>query len=175
MHPVSKFPKARDYEILGRIGEGGFGEVYQAYQASIDRQVAIKVILPEYANDPEFIQRFEREAQFVARLEHPNIVPLYEYWRDQDGAYLVMRLLRGGTLSQALRKGAWSLERSARLLDQISSALDFAHRQGVVHRDIKPENIFFDEEGNAYLSDFGIAKALAQPSDLTMAGDILGS
>jgi len=175
MCPLPKIPQARDYEILGQIGEGGFGAVYQAYQPSIDRHVAIKVILPEYANDPEFIQRFEREAQFVARLEHPNIVPLYDYWRDQEGAFLVMRLLRGGNLSQALREGAWSLEQSARLLDQIATALDFAHRQGVVHRDIKPENIFFDEEGNAYLSDFGIAKALAKPSDLTMAGDIIGS
>lgn len=175
VRPAPKYLQARDYEFLGRIGEGGFGEVYQAYQRSIDRHVAIKVILPELANDPEFIQRFESEAQMVAKLEHPNIVPLYDYWRDKDGAYLVMRLLRGGNLSLTLRKGAWSLEESTKLLDQIAAALDFAHRQGVVHRDIKPQNILFDEDGNAYLTDFGIAINLFQPLDITSADNIMGS
>ena len=173
--PTPKSRHVRDYEFLEQIAQGGFGEVYRAYQPGVDRYVAIKVILPALANDPKFIQRFESEAHIIARLEHPNIVPLYDYWRDQDGAYLVMRLLRGGNLSLELQKGPWTVERAAGLLDQIAPALDFAHRQGVVHRDIKPQNILFDEDGNAYLTDFGIAKDLVQPLDITSETEIMGS
>jgi len=151
----------RSYEIQERIGAGGFGVVYRAYQPAVERQVAIKVILPQYASRVEFIRRFEAEAQLVARLEHPHIVPLYDYWREPDGAYLVMRWLRGGSLRRSLqRDGPWEPEAAARLLDQIAGALMTAHRHHVVHRDVKPENILLDEEHNAYLSDFGIAKHL---------------
>ena len=122
--------------------------------------MAIKVILPERANRPAFIRRFEAEAQLVARLEHPYIVPLYDYWRDPQGAYLVMRYLRGGSLNQLLEPGPVSSERAAIILDQISAALHVAHRNKVVHRDIKPDNILLDEDENTYLSDFGIAKSL---------------
>ena len=156
----------RGYEIQERIGAGGFGVVYRAYQPAIERQVAIKVILPKYANRTEFIRRFEAEAQLVARLEHLHIIPLYDYWREPDGAYLVMRWLRGGSLRQSIeRDGPWEPEETARLLDQIASALMTAHRHHVVHRDVKPENILLDEERNAYLSDFGIAKHLLHDSD----------
>ena len=151
--------RLRAYEIRDQLGAGGFGEVYRAYQPVIGREVAIKIILPEFANQPDFVRRFEGEAQLVARLEHPHIVPLYDYWRDPEGAYLVMRYIRGGSLTRALKKdGAWNLDRAADLLDQIASALALAHRVGVVHRDIKPDNILLDEDGNAYLTDFGIAK-----------------
>lgn len=151
--------RLRAYEIRDQLGTGGFGEVYRAFQPVIGREVAIKIILPAFANQPDFVRRFEGEAQLVARLEHPHIVPLYDYWRDPDGAYLVMRYIRGGSLSRSLkREGAWPLDRAADLLDQISSALALAHRLGVVHRDIKPDNILLDEDGNAYLTDFGIAK-----------------
>ena len=92
----------RGYELRERIGAGGFGEVYRAYQPSVGREVAIKVILPEHANHPDFIRRFETEAQLVARLEHLHIVPLYDYWREPDGAYLVMRWMRGGNLHDSL-------------------------------------------------------------------------
>lgn len=149
----------RGYELRDVIGDGGFGAVYRAYQPVVNREVAIKVILPEYANNPEFILRFEREAHFVARLEHPHIVPIYDYWRDPDGAYLVMRYLKGGSLSAALSKnGAWGLVAASRLIDQIAGALTIAHQQNVVHQDLKPGNILFDEPGNAYLVDFGIAR-----------------
>jgi formylglycine-generating enzyme required for sulfatase activity/energy-coupling factor transporter ATP-binding protein EcfA2 len=147
------------YELHETIGEGGFGAIYRAYQPLLKREVAIKVILPRYANNPEFIRRFEVEAELVARLEHPNIVPLFDYWREPDGAYLVMRLLRGGSLRDTLAKGAISPERTAALLEQIANALHIAHRNQVVHRDIKPANILLDEDGNAYLTDFGIAKS----------------
>ena len=115
----------KGYEIRERIGEGGFGAVYRAHETAVNREVAIKVILPQHANRPEFIRGFETEAQTVARLEHPHIVPLYTYWRDTDGAYLVMRYLREGSLCKLLEKGALELEPIARMLDNITSALAF--------------------------------------------------
>ncbi len=151
----------KGYVLNELIEVGGFGAVYRAYQRIVGREVAIKVILPQYANNPDFIRRFDAEAQLIARLEHLHIVPLYDYWREPDSAYLVMRWLRGGNLHMALaRQGAWGLEETARLLDQVASALAAAHRNGIVHQDIKPANILLDEERNAYLADFGIAKDL---------------
>jgi WD40 repeat protein/serine/threonine protein kinase len=151
----------KTYEIQERIGAGGFGAVYRAAQPSIGREVAVKIILPEYANQGDFIRRFETEAQLVARLEHPHVTPLYDYWRDPSGAYLVMRYLRGGSLRDSLEQsGAWSAAKVAQMLNQVGSALAFAHANGVIHRDIKTDNILIDEGGNTYLSDFGIAKDL---------------
>ena len=140
----------KGYALRERIGAGGFGAVYRAYQITVGREVAIKVILPGLANQPEFIRRFEGEAQIIARLEHPHIVPLYDYWRDPDGAYLVMRWLRGGSLRDVLQQGAFELRSAALLLDQVASALWFSHRSGVIHHDIKPGNILLDEDGNAH-------------------------
>ena len=153
------------YELLERIGAGGFGAVYRAYQSTIGREVAVKVILPNYATHPEFIRRFEREAQLISRLEHLHIVPLYDYWRDPEGAYIVMRWLRGGSLAGALQGGAFNLESASLLFDQVASGLAVAHNRQIVHRDLKPSNILLDEEGNAYLSDFGIARDLRRVND----------
>ena len=164
----------RGYKLIERIGEGGFGVVYRAEQSSVNREVAIKVILPEYAKHPEFVQRFEAEARMVAKLEHPHIVPLHDYWRDKEGAYLVMRWLRGGSLREAIEDSHWEVDAAGQLLGQIAEALNIAHKQGVVHRDLKPENILLDEDGNAYLTDFGIAKDLASDG-LTQPGKIVGS
>lgn len=151
----------KGYELVERIGAGGFGAVYKAYQSTIARDVAIKIILPGLANHPDFIRRFEAEAQVIARLEHPYIVPLYDYWRDPEGAYLVMRWLRGGSLRMLLKqKKMLDPDTASAMLDQIADALDLAHRNDVIHRDIKPGNILLDEDGNAYLADFGIAKDL---------------
>ncbi len=147
----------RGYEIREHLGSGHTGMVYRAYQPVIHRDVAVKVIAPQFANHPDFIRRFEVEAQLIARLEHPYIVPLYDYWRDPSGAYLVMRWLKGGNLQDDLTRGPWMPEPAVQLIDQISAALSLAHRQGVVHCDIKPANILLDEESNAYLTDFGIA------------------
>lgn len=149
----------KSYEICEQIGAGGFGAVYRAIQQPIGREVAIKVILPEFANKADFVRRFETEAQLVARLEHPHIVPLYDYWREPGGAYLVMRYLRGGSLRESLAQhGAWDAPRVAQMINQVAGALSFAHLQGVVHRDLKSDNIVIDLEGNCYLTDFGIAK-----------------
>ena len=151
----------RGYELREQVGVGDFGVVYRAYQPSVGREVAIKVIRPELVNKASFVRGFESEARLVAQLEHPHVVALYDYWRDPEGAYLVMRWLRGGSLRQALERGPWNLEPASRLLSQVAGALAYAHRQGVVHRDLKPANVLLDEEGHAYLSDFGIAARLA--------------
>lgn len=149
----------RDYIFGDLISEGGNGMVYLARQASVDREVAIKMILPEHANKPDFTERFTAEARTIAKLEHPHIVPLYDYWQDDDGAFLVMRYIKAGSLRNVLSNhGAVALSQVIRLIDQIADALDTAHQAGVIHRDIKPENILLDERGNAYLTDFGIAK-----------------
>jgi WD40 repeat protein/DNA-binding SARP family transcriptional activator len=150
----------RGYRLLEQVGAGSFGSVHRAFQPQVGREVAIKTIHPRFAKNPEFIRRFEAEAQLVARLEHPHVVPLYDFWREPDGAFLVMRYLRSGSLRERLAQGPLAPQGAARLLDQLALALGAAHRLGVVHRDVKPANILFDEEDNAYLSDFGIAKDL---------------
>ncbi|MFC1959131.1 ABC transporter substrate-binding protein [Chloroflexota bacterium] len=166
----------KGYELLERIGSGGFGAVYRAYQTTVGREVAVKIILPGFANNPEFIRRFEAEAQIIARLEHPYIVPLHDYWREPDGAYLVMRYFRGGSLRDALQNDSFALEATALLLDQITAALSVAHRNNVIHRDLKPANILLDEDGNAYLADFGIAKDIGSiQKSLTKPDAIIGS
>lgn len=153
------------YDLAEQIGIGGFGAVYKAYQPELERDVAIKVILPEYAAHPDFIRRFEIEAQMIARLEHLHIVPLYDYWRDPGGAYLVMRYLRGGNLRGVLmNQPKLEATRVARLVGQMAAALNAAHLRNVIHRDVKPENILLDEFGNAYLADFNIARDLRFPS-----------
>ena len=167
----------KGYELLERIGSGGFGAVYRANQSTVGREVAIKIILPGLARQPDFIRRFEAEAHLVARLEHMNIVPLYDYWRDPDGAYLVMRWLRGGSLRDQLNNGgAISIETAGHLLTQVASALSTAHEHNVIHRDIKPANILLDEEGNGYLADFGIAKDYTNLDGSVTGGDaVVGS
>jgi serine/threonine protein kinase len=170
----------RGYELHELIGEGGFGEVYRATQTAVDREVAIKIILPQYANQPEFIRRFEAEARTVARLEHLHIVSLYDYWRDPTGAYLVLRWLRGGSLKEYIaERGALPLPTTARIFTQIAGGLSTAHRLGVIHRDVKPANILLDDEQNAYLSDFGIAKSTLEDksaqSKVTSESSLTGS
>ena len=155
----------RGYELRESIGAGGFGAVYRAYQSAVRREVAVKVILPQFANQPEFIRRFEAEAEIVARLEHPYIVPLYDFWRDPGGAYLVMRWLSGGSLRNLIRRERLSLTDLARILDQIGAALGLAHRRGVIHLDLKPDNILLDDDRNGFLADFGIAKSLNAPGE----------
>lgn len=157
----------KGYEIRDLIGRGGFGAVYRAYQPAVGREVAVKIIAPEYANQPDFVRRFETEAQIIARLEHFHIVPLYDYWRDPDGAYFVMRYLRGGTVRDMMQRGVVPLEDMLRILDQITAALMVAHRNNIIHRDMKPDNILLDDEHNAYLADFGIAKLMISAEQTT--------
>jgi tRNA A-37 threonylcarbamoyl transferase component Bud32 len=155
------------YRIIEQVGMGGMATVYKAYQPSMDRYVALKVLPQHYAKDPKFVERFLREARTIARLEHPNILPVYDFGEENGVTYLAMRYLEGGTLKDVLALGRLSLADAAEILTQISSALDYAHRKGVAHRDVKPTNIMVDGEGWAYLTDFGIAKVLEGTSDLT--------
>ncbi|MEN8235424.1 MAG: BTAD domain-containing putative transcriptional regulator, partial [Actinomycetota bacterium] len=152
--------RLRGYVLHGRVGEGAHGVVYRAAQSGVGREVAIKTIRTEFANDAGFIRRFEAEAQLVASLEHPHIVSLFDFWRDPDGAYLVMPYLQGGNLASMLEEGPVDPAIVASLVERIGDALGYAHRRGVVHRDVTPENVLLDEEGNPYLADFGVASLL---------------
>ena len=151
------------YEVRDRLGEGAFGVVWRAYQPSVGREVAIKVIRPELSAEPSFVRRFEAEARTIARIAHPHIVPLIDFWRAADNAYLVLALLPGGSLAAAVRGSHIEATASRRILTQIAAALDHAHSQGVAHGDLKAGNVLLDGSGNAYLSDFGIAARLLDP------------
>jgi serine/threonine-protein kinase len=148
------------FEILEEIGRGGMATVYKARQTTINRTVAVKVLPRRLLHDPGFYERFEREVEVVSHLEHPHIVPIYEYGQSDGMPYIAMRFLGGGSLETLIRRGIPDLKTLERPLQQISRALDHAHRQGIIHRDLKPGNIMLDESGNAYLSDFGIARVL---------------
>lgn len=154
--PVTRM--LRDYELGERVGADSFAVVYRGSQPSVGREVAVKVIRPELANRPEFIHRFEAEAQLVASIEHPHVVPLYDFWREPGGAYLVMRWLGGGSLRERLEQtGAMTIAAVARVAEQVGGALAVAHRAGIVQCDLRPDHVMFDDLGNAYLTDFGIA------------------
>lgn len=166
----------RGYEFIEKIGSGGYGDVYKATEQAVDRPVAVKVIRPEHANQPEFVANFEAEARLVASLEHKDIVPLYTYWQDEHGAFLVMRYVLGGSLRDMMQQqGALPLARTIRILEQVANALHAAHDAGIVHRDLKPDNVLIDERGNAYLTDFGIAKRVSVDGDKSITDQIKGT
>jgi ABC-type sugar transport system substrate-binding protein/predicted Ser/Thr protein kinase len=167
------------YIIERRIGQGGMASVYQAHQSSVNRAVALKVIqlgATAAARREEFRQRFAQEARVIAALEHIHILPVYDYGIvDDDFAWIAMRLLRGGTLADRLAMGALPVERAADVLTQIARALSYAHSRGVLHRDLKPSNILLDETGNAFLSDFGLAKLTESAASITRSDSIVGT
>jgi serine/threonine protein kinase len=163
------------YEILEEIGRGGMAVVYKAYQPSLNRYVAIKVLLPHLSLDKEFIERFQREALAAGKLEHPNIIHIYDVGQEGDLHYLVMSLVAGPNLAARLaREGALDSRTAFTIVRQVGAALDFAHSQGVVHRDVKPSNILLTSTGEAILTDFGIAMA-ASESRLTQTGAHIGT
>jgi len=164
------------YEIIEEIGKGGMATVFRAYQPSIGRFVAVKVIHRAIASDQRALERFQREARLIARLEHPHLLPVYDYDGSHEPPYIVMRYLEGGTLKDVLDRGKLPLTDVSYLMRQIAAALDYAHRQGVIHRDIKPSNIMIDQDGNAFLMDFGIARLAASSSEgLTQTGFAVGT
>jgi serine/threonine-protein kinase len=148
------------YEIVEEIGTGGLATVYRAYQPAMDRYVAVKVIDASLVSDVEAVARFQREAHLIARLEHLHILPVYDFDGAHEPPYIVIRYVEGGTIRDVLAHGPMPLEEVAYLIQQIGSALHYAHGQGIVHRDVKPDNILIDTEGNAFVSDFGIAYAV---------------
>lgn len=146
------------YELIEEVGKGGMATVYRAYQPTVDRYVAVKVIHRSIASDAHNLERFQREARLVTRLEHPHLLPIYDYDGVNDPPYIVMRYLESGTLKDVLDRGKLPHEEIVYMLRQIAAALDYSHRRGIVHRDIKPSNIMIDQDGNAFLTDFGIAR-----------------
>src|SRR5579862_5230313 len=141
------------YQIIELIGRGGMASVYKAIQPTLNREVAIKVLTADFVSDPTFVARFEREIQIIARLEHAHILPIYDYGQSDGLSFLVMRFLEGGSLNARLSRGPFKLTEIARLLDQIASALDYAHNHNVIHRDLKPHNVLLDRQGDAFLCD----------------------
>lgn len=144
----------RGYELRELIARGAVASVHRAYQPSVGREVAIEIIPPDVANEPAFVRRFEADCRLLADLDHPHVVSLYDYWRDPSGAYLVMPLMRGGSLDRALSAGPLEPSAALRVVEQVGAALAHAHRRGVVHGDVRPSDVLLDEEGNAYLSEF---------------------
>jgi|GEM_PF-3420110 len=151
--------------------------VFKAYEASLDRYVALKVLPPEFLHDPTFAERFRREAQTVARLEHPQIIPIFAYDIDATTGtpWMAMRLISGGSLSQRIKRGRLAPAECARILKDVGDALDYAHSAGVIHRDVKPQNVLLDDSGRVYLADFGIAKMVEASAHMTQTGMITGT
>ena len=165
------------YRILSLLGRGGMADVYRAEDERLGREVALKAVPPEFARDPERIERFEREVRAAARLSHPNIVTVFEFGHGEGQHFYTMDLMAGGDLKARIRTHPEGMasEEARRVASAVAQALDYAHRRGFVHRDVKPENILFDEDGRPQLTDFGIARAMESGTRMTATGMSIGS
>ncbi len=161
--------------IRARLGAGAFATVYRAHDPQLDREVALKVPHPGTLDTPQCVERFLGEAKAAARLRHAHIVPVYEAGRDGSTYYIASAFIEGQTLAQLLQEVPLSTRRAVEVVRQLAEALAYAHRLGVVHRDVKPANVLMDEEGNAYLTDFGLAYRLDAATRLTQQGAIMGT
>ncbi len=160
------------YQVIAQMGSGGMATVYKAYHPRLDRFVAIKMLHEAFQEDKNFLARFQREAQIVARLEHPHIVPVFDFDDFNGRPYLVMKYIEGQTLKAVLDSSPMSMDEILRLLPPVGQALDYAHGQGVLHRDIKPSNIIIDTKNVPYLTDFGLAR-MATLGESTLSRDVL--
>jgi len=172
---AGRFPQL---EIVGQIGFGGMGVVYQARQKELDREVALKILRPEIGSDPEFAERFVREARALAKLNHPTIVTVHDFGREDGLFYFIMEFVDGANLRQLARSNELTPQEALAIVPKICEALQYAHDQGVVHRDIKPENILIDREGRVKIADFGLAKMARQTAEeftLTGSWQVMGT
>jgi len=160
------------YIISEKLGQGGMASVYKAHHERLDRYVAIKVLHPAFKDNDDFLKRFTREARVVAKLEHPNIVPVYDFAEHDGYPYLVMRYVEGKTLKDTYNQGSLSRAEIIRIAQGIADGLDYAHQQGVLHRDIKPSNILMTTGGGIYIADFGLAR-ITQAGESTMSQDMI--
>ena len=173
--PFAEGENVGPYRIMEQLGQGGMATVYKAYHAALDRYVALKVLHPAFHEDRTFTARFQREARVVAKLEHPNIVPVYDFAEHETRPYLVMKYIEGETLKARLSRGPLSAVEITQVVDSVGSALAYAHRQGILHRDIKPSNVLISTDGQMYLADFGLAR-IAQAGESTLSSDsIMGT
>jgi len=163
------------YEIVERLGGGGMAVVYRAVQQPLGREVALKALSPELFQDEGFVKRFETEAKTLAKLDHPNILPIYDFEVTEGVAFLTMPLIRGGTLRDILNRGPLDTLTAWRYLREIGDGLQHAHDAGVVHRDLKPTNVLIHSDGRAMLADFGLARGAGQPTHLTTIGLAIGT
>lgn len=168
-------PRLGDFELLEEIGRGGMGVVYRARQLSLDREVALKLMLHGSQASSADRARFQAEVSAAAQLEHPNIVPIYEVGSDQGWQYFGMKLIEGQTLSQRIAAGPMTEREAVELTRDLARAVQYAHDRGVIHRDLKPANILLDASGDPHLSDFGLAKRVSVGASLTQTGAILGT
>jgi len=165
-----------DYELLDKLAEGGMGVVFKARQRSLNRPVAVKMILHGAFASPESLRRFEREARAAAALDHPNIVPVYEFGQHEGRPYFAMLLVEGENLSTLVRKqGPRPPREAVALLLGVADAVQYAHQAGIIHRDLKPENVLVDRQGRPRVTDFGLAKQVGEASGMTETGRILGT
>ena len=163
------------YEVQERLGVGGMAEVYRAIQTSLGREVALKVLTPSLVEDETFLKRFENEARTLASLDHPNILPIFDFDRTDGVAFLTMPIVRGGSLKDLLDKGRLDVPTTWRYLQQITDALQHAHDAGIVHRDLKPANVMLHSDGRALLADFGLARTGGGNLALTTVGFTVGT
>jgi serine/threonine protein kinase/N-acetylneuraminic acid mutarotase len=162
------------YRLVQRAGEGGMAEVWRAWDARLERDVAIKLLSRRFLSEPGYLERFRREARAISRLDHPNILPVWDFGEHDGLTYMISPFLGGGTLAQRLGR-PWPLDQAVAVLRPLADALDYAHSQGIVHRDVKPSNVLFRTDGRPVLGDFGIARALEGTSALTSEGLAVGT
>ncbi len=163
------------YQILDIVGQGGMATVYRAHQLSMDRDVALKVLPRHLLRQANSLERFKQEANIIARLEHRAIVPVHDYGEHDGLPYIVMRYMDGGSVAELLLHGALSPQRALHIVEQIAPALDYAHQKGVLHRDLKPSNILLDASGDAYITDFGIARILGENAPSLTTSGVVGT